>query len=229
MVVLVHHLNVSQSERVPWLCEELSIPYELKTYKRAPLFAPPEYKALHPIGSSPVINDGKVTLAESGACVEYLAHIHGGGKLFLPPSHPEYPTFLYWWHTANGSLQAGMSTAMRTRSLPADNRSRISADEKVKQVLKLLNEQVGKTVWLAGKEFTVADIMAVFSLTTMRYFYPVDLTGFDGILGYLKRVAERPAYKRAMEKSDPDMELVLGAKPPAKEKRLVPLDDVQVL
>ena len=72
--LIVHHLRVSQSERIPWLCEELGIDYELKLYKRDPLVAPPEYKALHPAGSAPTIEHGDLVLAESGACVEYICH-----------------------------------------------------------------------------------------------------------------------------------------------------------
>ncbi|KAF7377470.1 putative glutathione S-transferase [Mycena sanguinolenta] len=100
----VHHLNISQSERIPWLCEELAIPYEPKTYKRAPIFAPPELKALHPSGAAPIIQDGDLTLAESGACIEYIAHRHAGGALFLPPTHPAYAQFVCWWHWANGTF-----------------------------------------------------------------------------------------------------------------------------
>ncbi|KAF7377471.1 putative glutathione S-transferase [Mycena sanguinolenta] len=108
----VYHLNVSQSERIPWLCEELAISYELKTYKRAPNFAPPEYKALHPSGSAPIIQDGDLTLAESGACMEYIANRYAGGALFLPPTHPAYAQFIYWWHWANGTFQHLLNLAL---------------------------------------------------------------------------------------------------------------------
>lgn len=95
-MLTVHHLQISQSERIVWLCEELEIPYTLKLYQRAPFLAPPELKALHPMGAAPVITDGPITLAESPACVEYIIQKHGSGRLMLPPSHPDYADYLYW-------------------------------------------------------------------------------------------------------------------------------------
>ena len=92
MGLIIHHLHASQSERIPWLCEELGIPYELRTYHRVNGLAPPEYRALHAAGTAPIIQDGDITLAESGAILEYIAHRHGGGQFFLPPSHPRIYT-----------------------------------------------------------------------------------------------------------------------------------------
>lgn len=97
MVLTVHHLGISQSERIVWLCEALGIQYNLKVYKRAPLFSPPEYSALHPIGAAPVIEDGDVKIAESEACVEYIVNIYGGGKLTVKPGAKNYPEYLYWY------------------------------------------------------------------------------------------------------------------------------------
>ena len=84
-MLTVHHLHRSQSERIVWLCEELGIPYELKCYKRDPvtILAPPELKALHPMGAAPVITDDRLVLAESAAIVEYIIAKHGGGRLAL--------------------------------------------------------------------------------------------------------------------------------------------------
>lgn len=104
MPLTVHHLQISQSERVPWICEELGIDYELKNYKRDPLLAPASYKALHPIGAAPVIQDNGVTIAESGACLEYIAQVYGQGKFFPKPGSKNYAEFLYQWHSANGSV-----------------------------------------------------------------------------------------------------------------------------
>ena len=110
-MLTVHHLGKSQSERVVWLCEELGIPYELKRYARDPvtMLAPAEYKALHPIGTAPVITDGDFVLAESGAIVDYIMAKYGNGRLALRPDHPDFAQFLYWFHFANGTLQAGMA------------------------------------------------------------------------------------------------------------------------
>src|SRR5688572_3886373 len=118
-MLTVHHLGVSQSERIVWLCEELEIPYELIRYERDPQsgIAPPEFKALHPFGTAPVITDGDVALGESGAIVEYVVARHGGGRLAVPPDHPEFPNYLYWFHFSNATLMTG---AMIDLFLPAE-------------------------------------------------------------------------------------------------------------
>lgn len=213
--ITVHHLQVSQSERIPWLLEELGVPYELKTYRRAPLFAPPAYKALQHSGAAPVVTDGGLTLAESGACVEYLARAHAGGRLFVAPSEPAYPDFLYWWHWSNGTLQPSVARAMYVRG--AGEQMQKLAREKLGRALKALDEQLGRGGggdFIVGKELTAADIMIVFSLTTMRYFSPYSLAEYPNILKYLERIGKREAYRTAMAKSDPDMTLVLGADAP---------------
>ncbi|KAJ9149896.1 Glutathione S-transferase 3 [Pleurostoma richardsiae] len=216
MAILIHHLHVSQSERILWLCEELGVDYELKTYTRSPLLAPPEYKALHPMGTAPVIQDGDLTLAESCACIEYISHRHAGGKLFLPPTDPAYPDFLYWWHWADGTFQSEQMRVMLLRhaNLPADNFLASATKERFKGSLQALDERLGDNEWLAGKEFTVADIMIVFSITTMRFFYGYSLAEYGNIVKYLERIGRREAYRRAMKRSDPDMEPALGAEPP---------------
>lgn len=105
-MLTVHHLGKSQSERIVWLCEELAIPYELKLYDRDPVtrLAPPAYKALHPIGAAPVITDGDLVMAESGAIIEYIVARYGNRRLVLPPDHPDFAQFVYWFHFANGTL-----------------------------------------------------------------------------------------------------------------------------
>src|SRR5690349_12908391 len=113
-MLTVHHLGRSQSERIVWLCEELEIPYELKTYARdaKTMLAPPDYKALHPIGSAPVIRDGDVVLAESAAIVDYIVARRGQGRLVLRADDPGFASFLYWFHFANGTLQPGLGRLM---------------------------------------------------------------------------------------------------------------------
>lgn len=218
MVLTVHHLHVSQSERVPWLCEELGIDYELKLYDRAPIMAPPEYKALHPQGTAPVIQDGDLTLAESGACLEYIAHRHGGGRLFLPPSHPAYPDFLYWWHWGNASFMPTTIRVMAARATGGDSPTSRIAEDRFARSLKLLDERLKSNEWLAGNEFTAADVMIMFPLTTWRHWSGLSWAGYDGILGYLQRIGKREAYQRAMAKADPGMELLLGADPPKTDR-----------
>ena len=220
MTIKIHHLHVSQSERLPWAAEELNLPYELITYTRAPFLSPPELKALHPSGTAPIIEDTSATppvkLGESGACIEYLAHRYGSGKLFVPPSAANYADFLYWWHWANATLQPAMLRAFTVRSLGAEERGRKNAEERLERNLGLMDERLKEAEWLAGEEFTAADIMAVFSVGTMRMFYPIDVSGYSGIVGWLGRVGEREAFRRAMQKCDPGMEVLLDGKPPGK-------------
>src|SRR5690349_13026303 len=111
-MLTVHHLGKSQSERIVWLCEELGIPYELKNYARAPLLAPADYKALHPVGTAPVITDGDLVLAESGAVIEYIVEKYGGGRLVLGADDSDFAQFLFWFHYANGTFQSVMGRCM---------------------------------------------------------------------------------------------------------------------
>ncbi len=216
MALVVHHLHTSQSERIPWLCEELAIDYKLETYSRAPIFAPPEYKALHRQGTAPVIQDGSLTLAESGACVEYICHKYAKGMLFLPPTHTAYADFLYWRHWASGTFMPTLTRLMMERSSKLDDDSMMTgfAHDRMKRALDSLDERLRDNEWIAGSEFTAADVMVVFPLTTMRYFYQYSLQEYGNVLKYLKRIGEREAYRRAMKRCDPEMELVLGPDPP---------------
>ncbi|EWZ93860.1 hypothetical protein BFJ63_vAg3558 [Fusarium oxysporum f. sp. narcissi] len=222
MPFTVHHLQVSQSERIPWLCEELGIDYDLKQYKRSPLLAPADFKALHPMGAAPVITDGSTTLAESCACIEYISHKYANGSLFLPPSHPAYADFLYWWHYVDGTLQTALGRIMLIRSAKLSDDNPVVQFGKVKsrQALKLLDERVKNNEWLAGEEFTAADIMVMFPLTTMRYFSPYSLEEYPNILKYLERIAGRDGFKKTMEKIDNSMELSMGASPPQSPFKL---------
>ena len=210
-MLTVHHLGKSQSERIVWLCEELEIPYELKRYARAPLLAPPDYKALHPIGTAPVITDGDLVLAESGAVVQYIATRYGGGRLMLSDGHPDFAAFLYWFHFSNGTLQPAMGRSMiLTRlKLAADDPVRVMASARLDRAFDHVEARTKEARYLAGDAFTVADIMMGFSLTTMRYFLPYDLARLPSLRAYLKRIGSRPAYQRAMAKGDPGMTLLL--------------------
>ena len=212
-MLTVHHLGKSQSERIVWLCEELGIPYDLKVYDRdaKTMLAPPDYKALHPIGAAPVITDGDVVLAESGAIVDYIIARHGGGRLALGPADPAFADYLYWLHFANGTLQPSMGRMMILGRLKLPEGDPVLAAMKTRlaNALGLIEARLARATWLAGDAFTAADIMTVFSLTTMRYFFPVDLAPYPAIRAYLARVGARPAYQRAMAKGDPGMKLLL--------------------
>jgi glutathione S-transferase len=208
-VLTVHHLGKSQSERVVWLCEELGIPYELKRYERDPatILAPPEYKALSPMGTAPVITDGDTVLAESGAITEYIIAKHGAGRLALAPDHPDFADYLHWFHFANGTLQAvlGRNMVLRRLDPPADHPMVVSTKGRLERALAVVEARLGEAPYFAGDGFTAADIMSVFSLTTMRLFMPVDLAPYPAILAYLQRIGARDAYRRALQKGDPDM------------------------
>jgi len=212
-MLTVHHLGKSQSERIVWLCEELEIPYALKCYTRDPatMLAPADYKALHPVGAAPVIADGDLVLAESGAIVDYIIAKYGSGRLSLRAHDPDFAQFLYWFHFANGTLQAGMGRLMilnRLR-LADDNPMLLATKARVDRAFDLVDARVRDAEYLAGSSFTAADIMIGFSLTTMRYFQPYELSRCPNVVKYLGRIGARPAYRRAMEKGDPGMALLL--------------------
>jgi glutathione S-transferase len=211
-MLTVHHLGKSQSERIVWLCEELSIPYELKRYTRdaVTMLAPADYKALHPIGAAPVITDGDLVLAESGAIVDYIMAKHGNGRLALTADDPGFAQFLYWFHFANGTLQAAMGRLMiLNRTKPGgDNPVLAATRARVDRAFDLVDARLREAEYLAGP-FTTADIMIGFSLTTMRYFQPYDIARCPNVVKYLARIGARPAYKRAMENGDPGMALLL--------------------
>jgi len=212
-MLTVHHLGKSQSERIVWLCEELQFPYELKRYARdsVTMLAPPDYKALHPIGAAPVITDGDLVLAESGAVVEYIIAKYGNGRLALNSAHRDFAQFLYWYHFANGTLQAAMGRSMILNRLKLmdDNPILLASKGRLDRAFNLVDARTREVEYLAGTEFTSADIMIGFSLTTMRYFMPYDLGRCPNIVRYLARIGARPAYRRAMEKGDPGMALLL--------------------
>jgi glutathione S-transferase len=211
-MLTVHHLGKSQSERIVWLCEELEIPYELKTYVRdaKTMLAQADYKALHPIGSAPVIADGDLVLAESGAIVEYISAKYGKGRLTLGADDPGFAQFLYWFHFANGTLQAAMGRLMilNRLKLADDNPMLAAMKARVDRAFDLVDARLREADYLADT-FTTADIMIGFSLTTMRYFQPYDIARCRGVVTYLARIGARPAYQRAMEKGDPGMALLL--------------------
>ncbi|HSU63664.1 MAG TPA: glutathione S-transferase family protein [Burkholderiales bacterium] len=216
-MLTVHHLGRSQSERIVWLCEELGLDYELKRYERDPAtrLAPPEYKALHSIGTAPVITDGNFVLGESGAIIEYIIAKYGGGRLARQAGHPEFADYLYWFHYANASFQALLHRALVARRLepPPDHRVLLDLQARLGRALDFLNRRFGEANYLAGSELTAADIMIVFSLTTMRTFTSYDLKPYPHIIAYLRRIGAREAYQRAMRKGDPGMTPDLPAAP----------------
>jgi len=209
MMLTIHHLGQSQSERIIWLCEELGLPYTLKSYARDPvtILSPPALKAVHPLGAAPVIEADGVVLAESAAIVDYILARHGGGLLRPGPEDPDFAPYLYWFHFANGNLQPAMGRLMMIGrvGLPPAHPVQAGVQGRLDRVMALVETRLGEAPYLAGEAFTAADIMTVFTLTTMRLFQPLDLGPYPNILAYLQRIGARPAYQRAMAAGDPDL------------------------
>jgi glutathione S-transferase len=207
-MLTVHHLGISQSERIHWLCEELGVPYEFSKYDRDPVtrLAPAEYKALHPFGTAPVITDGDLVLGESGAIMDYIIHRHGGGRLAVTPDSPDYADYLFWYHFANGSLMPSGMVGIILGVLGAGDTDVTKAlTSRGDKAFAMVEDRLGKAPYFAGEAFTAADIIMLFPLTTMRMFVPRDISGMPNLLAYLRRIGERPAYRRAMAKGDPGM------------------------
>ena len=213
-MLVVHHLGISQSERIVWLCEELAIPYQLIRYERDPTtrLAPASYKALHPYGTAPVITDGELVLGESGAIMEYIIAKYGNGRLAVAPDRPNYAEYLYWFHFANGSMMANamIDIAMRiVAATPQQREALRGLASRGERAWALLERRLGTVEYLAGSELTAADIIMLFPLTTMRAFVPRDLSACPNIRAYLQRVGARPAYQRAMSQADPGLPRLL--------------------
>jgi len=213
-MLTVHHLGISQSERIVWLCEELEIPYELVRYERDPQtrLAPAAYKALHPMGIAPVIEDEDVKMSESGAIIDYVLGKYGNGRLSVGADQANFADYLFWFHFANGTFMATFMLEMVAKLAGAspDNPLIAALLDRTRRALELLEARLGTAAYLAGDEFTAADIMLLFPLTTGRLFAPRDLSAFPNIQAYLARVGARPAYQRAMAKGDPGLPLMLG-------------------
>jgi glutathione S-transferase len=208
-MLTVHHLGRSQSERIVWLCEELGVDYELKHYDRDPvtILAPPEYKALHPLGTAPVITDGALVLAESGAVMQYILARYGDGRLAPRPDDAAFADYLFWFHFANGTIMPNMGRALLLRRLAVadDNPTAQWLRTRLDRAFDVVEARLGEAAYFAGGAFTAADIIMGFPLTTMRLYTPRDLTPYPNIRGYLARIGQRDAYRRAMRKGDPDL------------------------
>lgn len=222
-MITVHHLGISQSERIVWLVEELGIEYKLVLHARDPLLSPESLKSIpgNKTSKAPFIEDSAadISLSESGAICEYIAQRYGNGKLTLSPSEKHYPDYLYWLHYANGTLFPAFVTEMFL-----DHLERASEDtmivqfsrSRIQAALQHLDERLRTNKWLAGDDFTIADIMTVYVPTTQRYWGPqVSLDGYDNLLRWLKDCAARSAYQRAMQNGDPEMKILNGPEAPS--------------
>ena len=208
-MLTVHHLGISQSDRIVWLCEELEIPYQFVRYERDPVtkLAPPAYRALHPAGTAPIITDGDLALAESGAIIEYITAKYGGGRLAIGPNDANFADYLYWLHYANGSMMAGGLLDFVLSSLAGFEETETvrSLRNRYDRGFEMAEQRLGVATYFAGPAFTAADIIMLFPLTTMRLFVTRDLSPYPNLRAYLQRIGARPAYRRAMAKADPDL------------------------
>ena len=203
-MLTLHHLNVSQSERIVWLLEELELPYELRVYQRDPVtqFAPTELRSVHPLGSAPVLRDGEIAIAESGAIIEYVLARYGNGRLAVPVTSPQYPDYLYWFHYANGSLMTQISLnwiAGMAAGAGSDSPLLSALGERLDRHLRMVEDRLSQATYFAGTEFTAADIMMHFPFGTMKAFYNVGQDNRPNIKAWLARISDRPGYQRAMK------------------------------
>lgn len=215
-MIIVHHLNSSRSQRVLWLLEELGLTYEVKRYERDPktMLAPASLRQVHPLGKAPVITDGTLTLAESGAIVEYLIDRYGKGQLIPPPGTPERLRYTYWLHYAEGSAmpplllklvfdrleQSPMPFFMRPFAKALVNQTkRAFIEPQIAQHLDYLEAELEQSLWFVKHEFTAADIQMSFPLEAAAARAGLNESR-PNLMRFLDRVHTRPAYQRALER-----------------------------
>jgi glutathione S-transferase len=200
-MITVHHLNDSRSQRIIWLLEELGIPYEIKFYQRdaTTRLAPPELKAIHPLGKSPVITDNGKAVAESGAIVEYILRRHGNGALQPAANSSEYDTYIEWLHYSEGSAMLPLMLHLYTTRLgdaAAPLRPRI--DSEIANHLSYVNQSLNGKDYFVGGKLTGADIQMSFVGEMAKIFGMID--AYPNLKEWLARMHARPAFKRSIEK-----------------------------
>ncbi|MBZ2208026.1 glutathione S-transferase family protein [Massilia soli] len=218
-MIIVHHLNNSRSQRILWLLEELGLQYEIKKYQRdrKTMMAPPELRAVHPLGKSPVVTDGDIVVAESGAIIEYMLERQGGSQLVPAPGSADKLRYNYFLHYAEGSampplLMKLVFDRIETAPMPFFVKPVArSIAQKVKgsfilpqiqQHLAFLEAELGKSTWFAGEEFTAADIQLSFVIEAAASRGGLDAR-YPKLNDYLQRIHARPAYQRALERGGP--------------------------
>ena len=218
-MITVHHLNNSRSQRVLWLLEELKLDYEVIRYERdeKTMLAPPALRKIHPLGKSPVISDGDITVAESGAIIEYL--VDGPGKGQLKPEHgtAEQRRYTYWLHYAEGSAMPPLLMSLVFARIPkqpmpffvrpiargiADKVLTNFVNPQLKAHHDFLESELRDRDWFAGRHFTAADIQMSFPVEALAA--RGGLKKGKGMLGaWLERIHDRPAYQRALLRGGP--------------------------
>ncbi|HSH89458.1 MAG TPA: glutathione S-transferase [Ramlibacter sp.] len=215
-MIVVHHLNNSRSQRVLWLLEELGLDYELRLYQRdkQTMLAPPELKAVHPLGKSPVISDGDLVLAESGAILEYLVDRYGKGRWEPERGSPAHLRYRYWMHYAEGSLMPPLLMklvfdSIQRAKMPffikpvaagiCDRARKGFVMPQVNRHLDFVEAELGKSTWFAGEDFTAADVQMSFPIEAAQVRGGLNESR-PRLMSFLQRIRARPAYQRAVEK-----------------------------
>ncbi len=218
-MITVHHLNNSRSQRVLWLLEELGLPYDIRHYQRdrKTMLAPPELRAVHPLGKSPVITDGGNTVAESGAIIEYLVGRHGQGRLKPADGTPEQLRWTYWLHFAEGSAMPPLLLKLvfnRIEKAPmpffakpiarsiAARAKQSFIEPNIRAQLDYMEAELARSTWFAGEEFSAADIQMSFPVEAAAARGGLDASR-PRLMAYLQRIHARPAYLKALERGGP--------------------------
>ena len=215
-MLTVHHLENSRSQRVLWLLEELGLPYEIEKYQRDPktMLAPPALAKVHPLGKSPVVTDGALTLAESGAIVEYLVERYGQGGLIPPAGSPERLRYTYWLHFAEGTAMPPLLLKLifdrvATSPMPffvrpiargiADKVQAMLVAPNLRRHHDFMESELERSEWFAGDAFSAADIQMSFPIEAAAQRAGLDAR-WPRLMAYLQRIRARPAWRRALER-----------------------------
>jgi glutathione S-transferase len=203
-MIVVHHLNESRSQRILWLLEELSLPYEIKKYQRdaQTRLAPAELKAIHPLGKSPVITDDGRVVAESGAIVDYIIRRHGDGRLQPDPRSSQYDDYMQWLHYSEGSAMLPLLLKLyvsRLADAGAPLMPRI--DSETSNHLGYVDAHLKGRDYLLGSALTGADIQLSFvgEIAAARG----NISGYSNLGAWVRRFQARPAYKAAITRGGP--------------------------
>jgi glutathione S-transferase len=200
MSLIVHHLNHSRSQRLLWLLEELELPYEIRFYERdkATMLAPPALKKVHPLGKSPVLEDGPLKLVETGAICEYL--VDKTGRLGPTDQAEGLRNYRQFMHYAEGSVMPNLLLMLAMSKVPLIGGIAVKKVQPMVDVhLDYVEQVLASRPWFAGQAMTAADIMMSFPLEAA-----VSRAGLGpsrpATMAWLKKIHARPAYKRALEK-----------------------------
>lgn len=204
MPIIVHHLENSRSQRILWMLEELELPYEVKRYERnaKTMLAPPELRQVHPLGKSPVIQDGDTVVAETGAIAEYLVE-KADGRLGPPPHRDAILKYRFFLHYAEGSLMPPLLVKLVLSRVPVFGKA---AQKRIQPMidnhLNFVERELAGRNWFVGDDLTAADVMMSFPLEAARNRAGLDASR-PNTTAWLDRMHARPAYQRALERGGP--------------------------